>query len=64
MENHKIIKPNNWVNNKASPFYYQTNITPFRIYFLYAFLGDGYNIDKDEYLNNLKKKSLKLKKKV
>jgi hypothetical protein len=55
MEKHKIIKPINWVNNKASPFYYQTNITPFRIYFLYAFLGDGYNIDKEEYLNNLKK---------
>ena len=45
----------NWINNKVSPFYYQTNITPKRIYFLYAFLGDGYQINKEEYVENLTK---------
>lgn len=42
-----------WINTKSVPFNYQTNILPRRIYFLYAFLGDGYEIKKPEYLNNL-----------
>lgn len=44
-----------WINQKGSPFTYQTNVTPRRIYFLYAFLGDGYEINKGEYIENLKK---------
>jgi hypothetical protein len=44
-----------WINQRGSPFNYQTNINPRRIYFLYAFLGDGYEINKEEYLLNLKK---------
>ena len=47
------LKSPDWINCKSAPFTYQTSILPKRIYFLYAFLGDGYEINKDEYINNL-----------
>lgn len=49
-----------WINCKKSPFYYNTNITPNHIFFLYSFLGDSYNINNEEYIENLQKWALLL----
>lgn len=42
-----------WYNQKNPPLYYQSQITPKRLYFLYGFLGDGYQITRQEYKDNL-----------
>lgn len=48
--------PKDWINSKTDPpFYYQCNVKPLRIFFLYAFLGDGFRIEQDEYRKNLEK---------
>ncbi len=43
----------NWINKKTVSLLHKSNITPKNFYFLYAFLGDGYNIENKEYINNL-----------
>ena len=43
-----------WINRKdATPFCYQCQVEPRRIFFLYAFLGDGFRIDQETYRKNL-----------
>jgi hypothetical protein len=46
----------NWINRRdKTPFCYQCQIGPRRIYFLYSFLGDGFEINQQEYCRNLEK---------
>ena len=44
-----------WVNNKNVPLLDKQNIRNNNIFFLYAFLGDGFNIEKIQILKNLEK---------
>jgi mannosyltransferase OCH1-like enzyme len=51
-----VVKPKDWINRlDRVPFCYDCQIEPRRIYFLYSFLGDGFAITQQEYLDNLEK---------
>ena len=44
-----------WYNQHKTPLYYQQDITPRNIYFLYGFLGDGFQIRQPPFQRNLDK---------
>ncbi len=44
-----------WINHRKKPFTEMDKVSPRNFYFLYAFLGDGYQIHKQEYRDNLKR---------
>ena len=48
------MQSSNWINQiKPRPFINNSNIKPASIFFLYDFLGDGYEIKTSEYIKNL-----------
>jgi mannosyltransferase OCH1-like enzyme len=42
-----------WYNQHKTPLYYQQDVTPRNIYFLYGFLGDGFQIRQPNFQKNL-----------